>query len=104
MVTSADSDVLRVLADPLRSRIVALLAEEALCVCHLVEETGAKQTNLSNHLKALREVGLVETEPCGRFVYYKLLPAAIEALADRMARIAESGRKTAESGRRRPCP
>lgn len=73
MVTSADSDVLRVLADPLRSRIVALLAEEALCVCHLVEETGAKQTNLSNHLKALREVGLVETEPCGRFVYYKLL-------------------------------
>jgi len=104
MVTSVDSDVMRLLGDPLRSRIVALLAGEALCVCHLVEETGAKQTNLSNHLKALREAGIVETEPCGRYIYYKLVPAAVEAIAQQLAGIAAVGRETVETGRRRPCP
>ncbi|GGO96296.1 transcriptional regulator [Wenjunlia tyrosinilytica] len=91
------------LADPLRMRIVSLLADEALCVCHLVEETGARQTNLSNHLKVLREAGLVETEPCGRFIYYKLRPAALDALADALGELAERARRTADSSRRRPC-
>ncbi len=74
MMTSVDTDLIRVLADPLRLRIVTLLARETLCTTHLVEETGARQTNLSNHLKVLREAGVVETEPCGRFTYYKLAP------------------------------
>ncbi len=74
MLTSVDPDVIRVLGDPLRLKIVTLLARETLCMTHLVEETGAKQTNLSNHMKVLREAGLVETEPCGRFTYFKLKP------------------------------
>ncbi|MGX1119197.1 ACR3 family arsenite transporter [Streptomyces ambofaciens] len=55
MMTSVDTDLIRVLADPLRLRIVNLLAQETLCTTHLVEETGARQTNLSNHLRVLRE-------------------------------------------------
>ncbi len=74
MLTSVDTDLIRVLADPLRLKIVTLLARETLCTTHLVEETGARQTNLSNHLKVLREAGVVDTEPCGRFTYYKLRP------------------------------
>ncbi|MEV0037077.1 metalloregulator ArsR/SmtB family transcription factor, partial [Streptomyces sp. NPDC050804] len=69
MMTSVDTELIRVLADPLRLQIVTLLAHETLCTTHLVEETGAKQTNLSNHLRVLREAGVVETEPCGRFTY-----------------------------------
>lgn len=80
MMTSVDTDLIRVLADPLRLRIVTLLAQETLCTTHLVEETGAKQTNLSNHLKVLREAGVVETEPCGRFTYYRLKPDVIASL------------------------
>ncbi|MFC9084063.1 ArsR/SmtB family transcription factor, partial [Streptomyces sp. NPDC057062] len=71
MLTSVDPDVIRALGDPLRLRIVALLAHETLCTTHLVEETGARQTNLSNHMKVLREAGLVETEPCGRVTHKK---------------------------------
>ncbi|MGZ4428761.1 MAG: ArsR/SmtB family transcription factor [Nocardioidaceae bacterium] len=94
-------DVLRMLADPLRRRIVELLAVEELCTCHLVEETGAKQSNVSNHLRALREAGLVETDPCGRFTYYRLVPAAVDALAADLSRLADAARRT--SGTRRPC-
>jgi ArsR family transcriptional regulator len=95
---------MRVLADPLRMRIVTLLAREALCTTHLVEETGARQTNLSNHLKVLREAGLVETEPCGRFVYYKLRPDVVTRIAGSFAELAATARATAENGSKRACP
>ncbi|MFD7256888.1 ArsR/SmtB family transcription factor [Streptomyces sp. NPDC059874] len=107
MLTSVDTELIRVLADPLRLRIVTLLSRETLCTTHLVEETGAKQTNLSNHLKVLREAGVVKTEPCGRFTYYKLRPEAIEAIeaiAGRFADLARTARATAEANVKRSCP
>ncbi|MBZ6256817.1 metalloregulator ArsR/SmtB family transcription factor [Streptomyces olivaceus] len=102
MMTSVDTDLIRVLADPLRLRIVTLLARETLCTTHLVEETGARQTNLSNHLRVLREAGVVETEPCGRFTYYKLRPDVIAQLAGQFADLAESARTAADN--KRACP
>ncbi|MGW0917077.1 ArsR/SmtB family transcription factor [Streptomyces sp. NPDC002784] len=104
MMTSVDTDLMRVLADPLRLQIVTLLAKETLCSTHLIEETGAKQTNLSNHLKVLREAGVVETEPCGRFTYYRLKPDVIAALAGQFADLAETARATAENNLKRSCP
>jgi ArsR family transcriptional regulator len=101
-MTSVDTDLIRVLADPLRLRIVTLLARETLCTTHLVEETGARQTNLSNHLRVLREAGVVETEPCGRYTYYKLCPDIIASLAGRFADLAESARNAADN--KRACP
>ncbi|QNE77228.1 metalloregulator ArsR/SmtB family transcription factor [Streptomyces finlayi] len=102
MMTSVDTELIRVLADPLRLKIVTLLARETLCTTHLVEETGAKQTNLSNHLRVLREAGVVETEPCGRFTYYKLRPDVIALLAGQFADLADSARTAAEN--KRACP
>ncbi|GHJ20565.1 ArsR/SmtB family transcription factor [Streptomyces albus] len=99
MLTSVEPDVMRVLGDPLRWRIVQLLARETLCTTHLVEETGAKQTNLSNHMKVLREAGLVETEPCGRYTYYRLRPEALAGLSQEFARLAESARRAADNKR-----
>lgn len=96
MLTSVQSDVFRVLADPLRLRIVELLAVEQLCTCHLVDETGARQTNVSNHLRVLREAGLVEAEPAGRYTYYRLVPEALDALASRLGGLAESARSTSD--------
>jgi ArsR family transcriptional regulator len=96
--------MLRLLADPLRARIVTLLAGEALCTCHLVEETGAKQTNISNHLRVLREAGLVDTEPCGRFTYYRLRPEPLQALAAQVTDLAEAARTAYTENIRRPCP
>ncbi|MFI0898441.1 ArsR/SmtB family transcription factor [Streptomyces sp. NPDC020983] len=102
MLTSVDPDVIRVLGDPLRLQIVTLLARETLCTTHLVEETGAKQTNLSNHMKVLREAGLVETEPCGRFTYYKLKPEVLAGLSEQFAQLAASA--VAAGQNKRACP
>ncbi|MFC9190310.1 ArsR/SmtB family transcription factor [Streptomyces cyaneofuscatus] len=102
MLTSVDPDVIRVLGDPLRLQIVTLLARETLCTTHLVEETGARQTNLSNHMKVLREAGIVETEPCGRFTYYKLKPEILTGLSEQFAELAALARTAAEN--KRACP
>ncbi|WCD89972.1 HTH-type transcriptional repressor SmtB [Streptomyces xanthophaeus] len=104
MMTSVDTELIRVLADPLRLQIVTLLSKETLCTTHLVEETGAKQTNLSNHLKVLREAGVVDTEPCGRYIYYRLRPEVIEAIAGQFADLARTARATAEANLKRSCP
>lgn len=94
---------MKALADPLRMRIVSLLAHETLCTTHLVEETGARQTNLSNHLRLLREAGVVETEPCGRFTYYRLRPEALESLSEGLSALAATARAAGAAQNRRPC-
>ncbi len=101
MLMSVQSDeslaaVLRVLGDPLRMQIVSLLAREQLCTCHLVAETGARQTNVSNHLRILREAGVVESEPAGRYTYYRLVPEALDALAASVRALADDARSTSE--------
>jgi ArsR family transcriptional regulator len=99
VLISDETDVIRVLADPLRARIVRLLADGPACTCHLVADTGAKQPNVSNHLRILREAGLVATEPRGRFTYYRLLPEAIEAAAGELTALADRARANADAHR-----
>jgi ArsR family transcriptional regulator len=102
VLTSVETEgLLRALADPLRARIVELLADEQLCTCHLTELTGARQTNVSNHLRVLREAGLVETEPAGRYTYYRLRPDALEAIADHYTDLTRRARSASQV--RRPC-
>ncbi|MCK9871326.1 metalloregulator ArsR/SmtB family transcription factor [Nocardiopsis dassonvillei] len=100
MLISVEADLLKALADPLRMRILSLLSRETLCTTHLMEETGARQTNLSNHLRVLREAGLVETEPCGRFTYYRLVPDRLETLSETFSELAATVRTTGSVSRR----
>jgi ArsR family transcriptional regulator len=96
-----NASAVRALADPLRARIVELLASEQLCTCHLVELTGGRQTNISNHLRVLREVGLVEAEVAGRYTYYRLIPDRLEDLAGQFAELASRARLAVSV--KRPC-
>lgn len=98
---TVDHSLVRLLADPLRAQIVALLAVEQLCTCHLVDATGASQSNISNHLRALREGGVVQAEPAGRFTYYRLLPEPLAALGQALDRLSEQAR--AAVAVKRPC-
>lgn len=93
--------MIRILSDPLRAQIVEILARGPACTCHLVADTGAKQPNVSGHLRLLREAGLIEAEPYGRFTYYRLLPDALESAAAQMTDLAARARASATT--RREC-
>lgn len=97
--TAAPVVVLRALAEPLRWRIVRLLAGEQLCVCHLVTELGVAQPLVSHHLRVLREAGLVTGERYRYWTYYRL---DREALAEAGAAVASLVAHR-DSGSRRPC-
>ncbi|MEX2503820.1 MAG: metalloregulator ArsR/SmtB family transcription factor [Egicoccus sp.] len=98
---SAALDAVGLLADPLRRRIVALLVDEELCTCHLVEETGAVQPTVSYHLKHLREAGWVRSERVGRYTYYRLEASALAAVAEALGGLAERANEV--DRRRLPC-
>ena len=92
--------VLRILAEPMRWRILTLLIGTQLCTTHLQELLGVGQPLISHHLKALREAGLVLTEPCGRYTYYRLTPGAFDAARDELAVLADAA---GAEPVRRPC-
>lgn len=89
------------LGDPLRLRIIELLATEQLCTCHLIDATGAKQTTVSHHLRILREAGAVTAEEVGRFTWYRLSSDLLTAMADRLDALA-TGAQLAQR-ERQPC-
>ena len=96
---TAPAALLKTLSEPVRWRIVELLAHEDLCVCHLVEELDIPQPLVSHHLRVLRQAGVVGTEPCGAFTYYLLNRELIASAASTLARLGT--RPT--SARRRAC-
>ncbi|WP_239125808.1 ArsR/SmtB family transcription factor [Catellatospora bangladeshensis] len=97
----APGEVVRLLADPARAAIVDALAAGPACTCHLVDDLGLTQPNISNHLRALRHAGVVKAEPYGRYTYYHLNADALEAAAAHLTDLAARAR--ASSGNRREC-
>lgn len=79
--------LLRALADPQRLRVVEALAAGERCVCDLTSELGLAQSRLSFHLKVMKEAGLISARPQGRWVYYRLQPAALELLRNWLAHL-----------------
>ncbi len=68
------------LADPVRLRLVGVLATGGRCVCDLQEAVPVAPNLLSYHLRVLREAGLVTASKRGRWVDYRLDGAGFAAL------------------------
>lgn len=80
--------MLRALANPVRYRIVALLAERATCVCgELVDELPLAQSTVSEHLKVLKDAGIVQGTLEGPNTCYCLDPAALRFLSGVFGRL-----------------
>ena len=67
----------RLISHPTRLRIIQEIGRGNACVCHLEAQLGLRQAYLSQHLMALRDAGILETERDGRFIYYRLADAKI---------------------------
>ena len=60
------------LCDPTRLRLLNVLAQGPVCVCHFQDVLGEPQVKISKHLAYLRERGLVASERQGNWVIYGL--------------------------------
>jgi ArsR family transcriptional regulator len=72
--------LLKALADPVRLRLVRLVAESpdtTACACHLPTALGISQPTLSHHLKKLVDAGLLTREQRGRWAHYRLSSHAL---------------------------
>src|SRR5215470_10235225 len=96
------AETLRLVADPSRAAIIEVLAAGPACNCHLVDDLGLTQPNVSNHLRALRQAGLVTTRQRGRFTFYYLVPEVLEAAAAHLSHLADRARVNADA--ERECP
>lgn len=80
--------MLAALADPVRLRIVSMMLaapDGSCCGCDLEEPLGLSQPTVSHHFKVLREAGLIEGERRGRWVHYRVKPAALGDLAEALS-------------------
>ena len=66
------TEIYRCFSDPTRLRILNLLLQQPLCVCHIQEVLDLPQVNASQHLAYLRKAGLVEFERMQTWKVYRL--------------------------------
>src|ERR687891_2090518 len=74
---------LKALADPVRLRLLSLIASHhngEACVCQLTDAFDLTGPTISHHLKTLREAGLIDGERRGTWIYYRARPAMLQQL------------------------
>ncbi len=71
--TTILADLLKVVADTTRLRILDLIASQpdAICVCDISSQFNQHPPTISHHLRVLRTAGLVDVEKQGLWVHYR---------------------------------
>ena len=64
--------IFKILAEPNRLKIVTCMGLDCSPVSAIIASTGLSQTNVSFHLRVLREAGIVKAERRGGFIFYCL--------------------------------
>jgi DNA-binding transcriptional ArsR family regulator len=78
--------VMRALADPTRRAVFERIAgSDEITVVELTRGSGVTQGAISQHLKSLKQAGLVAERPAGRHVFYRADPAGLAPLVDWMS-------------------
>ena|SRR5688500_1441127 len=84
--TAALSTVMRALADPTRRAVFErIVGTDEITVVELTRGSGVTQGAVSQHLKSLKQAGLVAERPEGRNVYYRAEPQGLAPLVDWMS-------------------
>lgn len=72
----------RALADETRWRIVHLVKDRALCVCELADILEMPQSSVSSHVQIIRKAGLLESERCGKWTYFRIHQGHLRLLSE----------------------
>jgi len=76
--------LLKALADPVRLRLLSLVASHdggEACICDLTAAFDLSQPTISHHMRVLHEAGLVYRDKRGVWAYYRVRPQALASLA-----------------------
>ena len=87
------------LADATRLRILSLLGDDEICVCHIHAALESPQPTVSRHLAYLRRSGLVETRRDGIWMHYRLARIENPVVAAVVAAARHALTHTAVSGK-----
>jgi DNA-binding transcriptional ArsR family regulator len=80
---AAINSVMRAVADPTRRAVFERVAlADEITVVELTRGSGVTQGAISQHLKSLKQAGLVAERPAGRNVYYRAQPEGLAPLVD----------------------
>ena len=74
--------IFKALGHPIRYKIVKFLYDGPMCVCKLNEDIEFSQANLSQHLKILKEAGILVSEKIGMNIHYKISSEEIKNIID----------------------
>ncbi len=78
------SHLLKALADPVRLRLMSLVLSHQggeACVCDLTDAFDLSQPTISHHLRVLHEVGLLDRDKRGVWVFYRAREQALTSIA-----------------------
>ena len=91
--------VFRALADETRWRIVRLVTDRALCVCELADILEMPQSSVSSHVQVIRRAGLLESETCGKWVYFRIERESLPFLRSLLKHLPDSPSHAEDSQR-----
>ena len=83
----------KALSDPVRLRLLSSIASHAggeACVCDISAGVEVSQPTVSHHLKVLRDAGLLTSQRRASWVYYAVVPQALDALTEFLRAVADS--------------
>ena len=80
---------LKALADETRLRVIGLLAKRAYCVRALARKVGVSESAVSQHMKILKNAGLVTGVKWGYHMHYQVNREALRALDEAVSALSE---------------
>ena len=96
--------VLKAIADDTRMSILTLLLKKNYCVRALARNLGLSEATISQHLKTLREAGLLTGEKHGSFMHYDVERKVLKNLAGEIDALAIITRKPCKQDEEENCP
>ena len=88
-----DDKIIKALGEPNRYRLLRLMSERSYCVRALAHRSGLSESSVSQHLKLLREAGLVYGVKRGFYTHYAVDREALKNVIDELASLLEVQRK-----------
>ena len=85
--------VLKALCEPNRYRILELIQQRGYCVAALAHASGMSESSVSQHLKILREAGLVVGVKRGFYTHYSLDRDALKKVIAELSELTQSSPK-----------